>query len=60
MVWGSMVRLEIGPQDLNFIRKLDVCTSDVTGFQTGKKDLSLLGVSVLYRTVSEMFSEKME
>ena len=49
-----------GPQDLNFIRELDVCTSDVTGFQTGKKDLSLLGVSVLYRTVSEMFSEKME
>jgi len=32
-----MVRLEIGPQDLNFIRKLDVCTSDVTGFQTGKR-----------------------
>jgi len=26
-----------GPQDLNFIRELDVCTSDVTGFQIGKR-----------------------
>ena len=46
MVWGSMVRLESSvapaPRILT-LSELDVCTSDVTGFQTGKR-LSLYGV----------------
>ena len=38
MAWGSMVRLEssVAPRILT-LSELDVCTSDVTGFQTGKR-----------------------